>query len=59
MALCGWCLWGVTSWPGTVWAVFVGGYKLTWHDVSGGSGVCGEVYSDVARCGWCLWGVTS
>ena len=37
----------------------MGGYKLTRHDVSGGGGVCGEVYSDVARCGWCLWGVTS
>ena len=41
---------------GTVWAVFVGSYKLTWHSVGG---VCGELQTDVARCGWSLWGVTS
>ena len=37
----------------------MGSYKLTWHGVSGFSGVCGELPADVARPGRCLWAVTS
>ena len=55
VARLGRCLWGITSWRGTVWAVFMGSYQLTWHGVGG---VCGELQADVARCGRCLWGVT-
>ena len=39
--------------------VFVGSYKLTWHGVSGFSGVCGELPADVARRGRSSWEVTS
>ena len=46
----------VSSCRGTVWALFVGSYKLMWHGVDG---VCGELPAAVARCGRCLWGVIS
>ena len=46
----------VSSCRGTVWALFVGSYKLMWHGVGG---VCGELQTDVARRGQCLGGVTS